>query len=876
MTKLPTGTVTFLFTDIEGSTKLLHQLGEGYRQVQSDHQRLMREVIGAHNGHEMRTEGDSFFVVFPSATDAVACAAAAQRALAAHSWSYGEPLRVRMGMHTGDGRLLGEDYLSIDVNRAARIAAAGHGGQVLLSEATRALVENALPAGVSLADLGRHGLKDFDEPQRLYQLLIEGLQSEFRPLKTLEAPTNLPTEVTSFVGREHEVAEVERLLESSRLVTLTGPGGSGKTRLSIRVGSKSHDEDRFPDGVFFVELAGITDPELVPSVIAAALGIREEGPRPLLETLQSELRHREALLILDNFEQVIDASRDVATLLATAPRLRVLVTSRGPLRIQGEREFPVLPLDLPESAEVTGDTDLTGYPAVALFVERATSIDPRFTLDGDNATAVAEICRRLDGLPLAIELAASRLRVLSPSAMLDRLDRALPLLAAGSRDLPARQRTLRGAIGWSYDLLAPELRGLFRRLSVFAGGFGFEAIDPVCDPAGDLGVDPLDGLESLVDTSLAHRRSGLDGDVRFDMLQTIREFGHERLQEEDDASSAHRRHAQHFMELAEASEPHLRGPRSDETLRLLELEHDNIRAALSWSIENGEGEIGLRLVGALWRFWHLAGHLTAGRRWAEEVLALPSAKGRTPARARALWGLAAMAYWQTDSTPVKEATEEALSIAKDVGDEALLADAIFHVAFWHPFEMDMAGASALLRDAAARYEQLGNRLGVADSLFAIGVIDRLQGKIDEARPAAEEALRLHAELGDAFGMTGSYFALGRIMSETGDLDGARLLLLDSVALSERMGDRTSIAIALDNFAEQAHLRGEDLRAVRIGGASSALKEAVGGEAPPALVHLPDPRDLARGRLSDEEIELSWEEGRRMSVEEVLAYVREDE
>ena len=301
MTKPPTGTVTFLFTDIEGSTKLLHQLGEAYREVQRDHQRLMREAIAAGGGYEMRTEGDSFFVAFPSAEGAVTAAVQAQRAMAAHPWSHEAPLRVRMGMHTGEGRLLGQDYLSIDVNRAARIAAAGHGGQVLLSDATRPLVEKSLPEGVALADLGRHGLKDFDEPQRLFQLEIDGLQSEFPPLKTLEAPTNLPAQLTSFVGREYEVNEVERLLETSRLVTLTGPGGSGKTRLSIRVGSKMRDEDRFPDGVFFVELAGTTDPQLVPSVIASALGIREEGPRPLLETLQSELRHRTALLILDNF-----------------------------------------------------------------------------------------------------------------------------------------------------------------------------------------------------------------------------------------------------------------------------------------------------------------------------------------------------------------------------------------------------------------------------------------------------------------------------------------------------------------------------------------------------------------------------------------------
>jgi class 3 adenylate cyclase len=467
--ELPTGTVTFLFTDIEGSTNLARTLGSGWTQVLQEHNEILRQAIRDRGGIDLRTQGDALFAVFSSALDAATAAATAQRQLALHPWPSDGPVRVRMGMHTGEGRPGGDDYVGLDVHRAARIAAAGHGGQVLLSETTAALVAEALPDGMSLLDLGLHRLKDFDQPDRIHQLTITGLPTAFPPLKTLETPTNLPAELTSFVGREHQLGEVERLLESARLVTLTGPGGSGKTRLALRAASALLD--RFLDGVFFVDLAAITEPHLVPSVIASALGTGERGWLPTLETLKIELRHRTMLLVLDNFEQVMGASGAVADLLTAAPAMRFLVTSRGPLRVRGEQEFPVPPLDLPDPLRPPGPDDLARYEAPALFVERATAIDPGFSVTRENASAVVEICRRLDGLPLAIELAASRLRLMSPAGMLERLDRALPLLAGGSRDLPARQRTLRAAIGWSYDLLSPEMGALFRRVCVFAGGF---------------------------------------------------------------------------------------------------------------------------------------------------------------------------------------------------------------------------------------------------------------------------------------------------------------------------------------------------------------------------------------------------------------------
>lgn len=869
---LPTGTVTFLFTDIEGSTNLARRLRARWPDVLEEHHGILRRAIRGHRGVDLRTEGDAFFAVFPSAVDAVAASAEAQRELARHDWPADGPIRVRMGMHTGEGRRGEHDYVGLDVHRAARIGAAANGGQVLVSDATRVLVAEALPDGVSLRDLGEHRLKDFDHPQRIFQLVIDSLASEFPAIRTLEPPTNLPAELTSFVGRVREIEGVRRLLETTRLVTLTGPGGSGKTRLSLRVATAV--ADRFPDGVHFVELASITDATIVPSVIASSLGIREEGPRPILETLRAELRERTALLVLDNFEQVIAAAPLISSLLAAAPRLRILVTSRGALRLQGEQEFPVPPLELPDPARLPSPAELSGFEAIALFANRARAVDPGFTVTQDNARAVAEICARLDGLPLAIELAASRVRLMSPQAMLRRFERTLPLLAGGSRDLPARQRTLRDAITWSYDLLSKEVAALFRRLSVFAGGFSLDAAQTICHPEGELELDALEGLEALLDNAMVRRRTAMPDEARFDMLQTIREFGLERLQEDEEAPAIARRHAAYFLALAERAEPQLRAPDSERYLDGLELEHDNLRTALTWAITQDEGEVALRLVAAVWRFWHLRGHLTAGRRWADDALALPSASLRTADRARALWAAGGLAYWQTDPPTVRATTEEALTIARELEDREIIAEATYHAAFWHPFESDFGATAEILGEALAMFEKVGNRRGVADSLFALSVMDRLAGGITSARTKAEEALRIHRELGDMFGMTGSLFALGRVAAEIGDLDTARSLFLESLELSKRMGDRTSIAIALDNLADLGIKRGHYLTAIRIVGASAALKDAVGGEAPPAMLHLPDPRAAAIHYLTEQEIHEAWEEGRVMTLEQALAYARQ--
>jgi predicted ATPase/class 3 adenylate cyclase len=872
MAELPTGTVTFVFTDIEGSTRLLQELGAGYTGVRDEHAAIIRGAIEAEGGSELSTAGDSFFAVFRTPARAVRAAVRAQRDLHRHRWPNGASLRVRMGVHTGEGILGGEDYVGIDVNRAARIADAAHGGQVILSGATLALAERDLPDGTSVRDLGEHRLKDLAHPEHLHDLAIEGLPVDFPPPRSLDArPNNLPAQLTSFVGREEEVAEIDRLIERSRLLTLTGPGGSGKTRLALEVAAGALL--RYRDGAFFVDLSSVTDPDLVPSSLAAALGVQEVPGRPILEAVQAHLRDRELLLVVDNLEQVAEGAPVLEELLTAAPGLTVLATSRIVLSLRGEQEYPVPPLDPPEPDRLPDLATLRRIDAVRLFTERAAAASPAFRLTEANAPAVAEITARLDGLPLAIELAAARTKVLSPEQMLPRLDRRLAVLTAGPRTLPERQRTLRGAIAWSHDLLEDAERTLFAGLAVFAGGWALDAAEAVMDPAGR-GLDPLDGLASLVDRSLV-RRTDPNGEPRFAMLETIREFALEQLNGSGQAADVRRRHAEHFLDLAVAAEPHLVGEDQARWLDRCEIEHANIRTALRWAVEAGEGERAQEAAGALWRFWQQRGHLAEARRWFDEVLSMPSGEGRTRARAKALIGAGGVAWWRKDREAAGAFYGQAVAIERELGDPARIAEAVYNLSFVVAGE-DIDEAARMLEESLDLFRRAGDERGVAQVLGMLVIPDAQADRWEDVLAALEENVAIWRRLGDrihlAFDLVWLAFAHGRL----GHREAARAAALESLDIFLEVGNQTGVGIALVDLAFLATWEGRHEEAIQLAAAFETLREQVGG--PPggfAGLLEGDPAEDARAHLSEEAARRAWDEGRALSVPEAVALARRD-
>jgi len=652
MAEPPSGTITLLFSDIEGSTLLLRRLGDGYAELLARHRQFLREAFERHRGHVLESEGDAFFVAFESATEAAAAAADAQRALAGNEWPAESEIRVRMGLHTGELRPVEGNYVGLDVHEAARVMAAAHGGQVVFTEPTRALLDES----VRLRDLGEHVLRDLPGQHRLYQLEIDGLPAEFPPLNTQATrSTNLPALQTAFIGREGELAEAAALLslEKVRLLTLVGPGGSGKTRLALQLAGDAIE--RFPGGVSFVLLTPVRDWELVVPTIGRTLGLGEQPGETALETLTEHLRERKVLLLLDNFEHVLPAATALSGLLSEAPGLKLLVTSRTPLRLRAERLYRV--------------PQLADHDSLMLFVERARAVAEDFELDDDNKAVIAEICARLDGLPLAIELAAPWVRTLTPRALLRRLEQRLPLLTGGARDADERQRTLRDAIDWSYDLLSESQQAQFRRLAVFVGGFRLEAADAVCIQAA-ADTDVLQVLDSLVEQSLLLQRVDFDGEPRFWMLETIREYAYERLESSGELDSVRRLHAEWFAGLAEGLDLESRTSDQSASVARIEADYANLRSAIGWAREARHGELLLRLATALWPFWSTRGYVAEGRKALEDALELA---GSRPARV--LVGLASLRVFSGSSDGLLDDVHEALRAAEELGDPLTLAQA---------------------------------------------------------------------------------------------------------------------------------------------------------------------------------------------------------
>jgi predicted ATPase/class 3 adenylate cyclase len=894
MRALPTGTVTFLFSDIEGSTQLLQRLGDDYARMLGEHQAMLRTAWAAHGGAEVDTAGDGFFVAFPSAPAAVAAAAQATRALAAHAWPEVGALRVRIGLHTGTPLLTGERYVGLDVHRAARIAGAGHGGQILLSQTTRDLAEHDLPDGATLRDLGAHRLKDLQHAERLYQLALSDLPSEFPPLRTLDRRAhNLTIQPTALVGREVPLAALCTLLrrEVVRLVTLSGPGGIGKTRLAVQVAAELLDE--FPDGVWFVRLSRLSDPALVLSTVAETLGLREQGRQPIAETLRAYLRDRHLLLVLDNFEQVVGAAPGVAELLETAPSLKALVTSRIPLHLRGEREYPLGPLALPnDPRHLPAPERLSQYAAMALFVERARDAHPDFTVTAANAATITEICARLDGLPLAIELAAARVKLLPPAALLARLSSRLKLLTGGARDLEERQRTMRATIAWSEGLLSPQERILLRRLAVFVGGCTLEAAEAVCvAPSGakPLKIDLLDGLGRLVDQSLVQQRED-DSESRLGMLHVIQEFALERLEASREIEALRHAHAEQMLALAAVAPVGMRAGSDARWLAKVEREHDNLRAALGWALGRGDVDLSLRLGVGFAPFWWARGYYGEGRRWLAQVLAVeqgpvevlyPDA-ARAALHAWALWWLGKLAWNQLDITSAREWATKCLDAARACGDPVLTAVAL---AIAGSVELDPP-----LRDRRRGEELLVEAVALAshsnDDEALVRVLgDKFNAFVDSARELAE-AQALAKELLDAArrldtltrrnveAHVSSRFA--DVAQRQGDVSSAAFHAEFTLRTVRETGFLVSAADCLRVLAWVADQMGEGERAARLLGASAteAERQAILGygeriEREAALASL-------RAALGEDAWTAAYAAGRALSLEEAIDEALETE
>lgn len=854
---LPTGTVTFLRTDVEGSMGHVRALGSDWDELNRTHLGIIRSAVEKNGGVAVRTEGDALFAAFPEATAAVLAAVTAQRSLREHDWPVEGGLWVRMGLHSGEAHLAGDDYGGFDVGRAARIAGAGHGGQIVLSEATRALAMEALPDGVLIRDLGLHELKDVPRPERLFQLDVPGLRTDFPPLRTAGAALgDVPEPLTSFIGRRRELAELLELLAGHRLLTLTGPGGIGKTRLSIELARSR--SNAAPDGTWFVALDEIEEPALVRSAIARTMGLFDGPERSAADALLPYLADRSALLVLDNLEHLMGATSDVTAILLGSPGTRVVVTSRSPLRIIGEQEYPVQPLE---------STAYGAQDSVALFVERARRVRPGFDPGPETAT-IADICELLDGLPLGIELAAARTSLLPLLAIRDRLGARMPLPGAGLRDVPDRQRTLEGAISWSYALLSPERQRLLREIAVFDGGFDLEQVGVL---QGD--ADVLDGLLDLVDQSLLMRDHG--GGIRFRMLRTIGSFALRELEAEGRTAELRRRHALAYLELAESAAPHLPGGDQPRWLDRLGIDHANLRSALRWSIDAGDAELSLRLLAGLWRYWQLDGHLAEGAELAYAAMSIPGAELRTPVRLAAIAALGNIAYWQGRADEAVRCYEEQLALARELGDRAAEADAIFNLSYGAFIRGDMALTYELMDAARDLYLEIGDARGAARIEWSRATAVLSDRRPRDALPIFEAAAERFAELGDAWYHAMATGSIAWAMFATGDMLGASHKFAESLAEYNALRDVGTIAISIVIGAIVALEADRPEDAAVLLAASESLSERYGVKPPAGLAWLigsQNPDERVAAALSPDVLAAAIERGRRFSLDEAVELV----
>ena len=864
-------TFTFLFTDIERSSELWEMHPQAMARALAQHDDLLRSLFEEHGGHVFKTVGDAFCVSYPNARAAINAAVAAQRGLASATWEETGPLRVRMAVHSGEAEQRDHDYFGPTLNRVARVLGVGHGGQTLLSAVAAESVRPTLSTEISLRDLGERRLKDLSQPEHIFQLVIQDLPDNFPPLRSLEVlPNNLPAQVTSFVGREREMAEVKRLSATTRLLTLTGPGGTGKTRLSLQVAAELLDQ--FPHGVWLVELSTVSDPALISDAVMSAVGIREEANRPPLTTLVDALRGRNLMLVLDNCEHLISGCAQVAaTLLRSCPDVKIIASSREPLSIEGETIWGVSPLSVPDfrrNEPVLNWEEIAKLEAVQLFVDRAAAVRPEFRLTADNSALIARICWRLDGIPLALELAAARVKLLPLAQILDRLDDRFRLLTGGSRAALPRQQTLGALIDWSYDLLSEPERILLRRLSVFVVGRTLEMAEAVCAGDGLDRVDIFDLLNSLADKSLLVVETGPTGESRYTMLESIWDYADDKLTQHGENERFRRRHLEFFTEFAETAEPHLYVAEQKAWLEKLAAEHSNMNRALRTSLEQQETvELGLRLAGSLTRYWEVRSYLTEGYEQFQELLAKADDAISPVVRAKAEVGSGRLSWCQDRDEDAFRHYRAALAIYEKLGMQLQIGMVEGFLGFTQRNEGNYGEAKVHFDKALSIGKAVGSERIVVMASNGLSTVLAVEGDLVQARAIKEECVQKLKAIGDRWLLSFVKGGLAKVCFAAGDLEASRQYVTDALTITRDLGNNWSVPYAIEGIGDILAEQGEPARAVRLYGAASGQRETL------ALAFSPTEKESyakAMDRLHklvpDSRFDEEWRKGRSLGFQ----------